>query len=334
MANQKQLEQLEQIAGAIISTPISELVSNPAKWGSLHFEAARADLEILFGIAHQLAELPFQILPEPVATQIISYLTQAAATTEQIRTFAIETATNPSQQRDQIVGTVKDSTTNLLSSTASWIPFLAYQKGDVQKNIESMASAAVQINKALADAKANIVTKEAELDKIVDAAREASAVAGVGVFTSDFTERANALELEAKVWLKWTGAAAIATIIVAVAAMFIHVGDTPSEIAQFLTSKILALVVLISATVWCGRIYKATKHQAATNRHRALSLKTFQAFTQAAKDDATRNAVLLESTRSIFAMAPSGYLDSVESSDSGTKVLEVIKGINGRGAAE
>jgi hypothetical protein len=47
---------------------------------------------------------------------------------------------------------------------------------------------------------------------------------------------------------------------------------------------------------------------------------------KATDDTATRNAVLLETTRSIFAIAPSGYLESGDSSaDTGSKVLEIVK---------
>jgi hypothetical protein len=82
----------------------------------------------------------------------------------------------------------------------------------------------------------------------------------------------------------------------------------------------------MTATVWCGRIYKATKHQAVTNQHRANALKTFQAFVKAALDDATRDAVLLETTRSIFTIAPSGYLETSEpSAEPVSKLMEIIR---------
>lgn len=76
-----------------------------------------------------------------------------------------------------------------------------------------------------------------------------------------------------------------------------------------------------------SRIYKALKHQITVNKHRANALKTFQAFVKAASNDNTRDAVLIETTRSIFANSPSGYLDTTDaSSDSNTKILEIIKG--------
>lgn len=105
--------------------------------------------------------------------------------------------------------------------------------------------------------------------------------------------------------------------------------DNPWQAAQKFGARIIVLVVLFTATLWCGRIYKALMHQAVTNRHRALSLQTFQAFSAAASDDDTRNAVLTETTRSIFATTASGYIDSETSSESPLKIIELSRAING-----
>lgn len=46
----------------------------------------------------------------------------------------------------------------------------------------------------------------------------------------------------------------------------------------------------------------------------------------ATSDESTKNAVLLETTRSIFAIGSTGYLDPTEAgSDSGMKIMEIIK---------
>lgn len=153
-------------------------------------------------------------------------------------------------------------------------------------------------------------------------------------FTSDFAREASDLEIAAKNWLIATGILAVATIVAALIPIFFPLGKdaTNVQIVQYMTSKLVILAVFLTTTIWCGRIYKATKHQVATNSHRANALKTFQAFVKAASDDPTRNAVLLETTRSIFAIAPSGYLQTIDTlSDSGTKVLEIIKSATGNG---
>jgi hypothetical protein len=85
--------------------------------------------------------------------------------------------------------------------------------------------------------------------------------------------------------------------------------------------------LMLSGTAWCGKIYKALMHQSAIHKLRALDLQTFQAFSHAAADDQTKDAVLLQSTRSIFADAGTGFVDTHSSQDSDLKILEIIKSV-------
>jgi hypothetical protein len=67
-------------------------------------------------------------------------------------------------------------------------------------------------------------------------------------------------------------------------------------------------------------------HQSVINRHRANALKTFQAFVKASNDEKIRDAVLLETTRSIFSISPSGYIDAkADHTDNPTTVLEFVR---------
>ena len=67
-------------------------------------------------------------------------------------------------------------------------------------------------------------------------------------------------------------------------------------------------------------------HQSTTNKHRALSLQTFQAFSSAAADVQTKEAVLLETTKAIFSLSPSGYIDSKGGgSEQGIRIVEFAK---------
>jgi hypothetical protein len=328
MATMDQISVVKELVPKITSTPVDELVKDP-RWGSINFDAAKADLATIFSLALEIGRLPVEIVPEAPFESIVSSLRGADAAIARLRGFSLETP-HPTNERDVITGVIRESCIILLTTSVNWVPYLAYRQGDVQKNINDMVEAARNIRTTYDKATTDAQIASNELKKIVNVAREASASAGVGVFTSDFSDQAAQLRAEARTWLVATMLLALVTISVAVGSLWIPVGERPSQITQFLTSKILALVVLISATVWSGRIYKATMHQAATNLHRANSLKTFQAFIQATADEATRNAVLLETTRSIFAMAHSGYLDSADGgSDTGTKVLEIIKSVNG-----
>ena len=328
MSTLEQVGKIIELTDRITATPIDKLVSN-SNWGSINFEAARESLNLLFGLCSHLKVLPLDIIPNPVADTFVASLTQAEKVIAQIKTFSIENP-NPTAVRDQIINQIKQFSEHLLTTTQSWIPFLAYQKGDIQKNIDALSKAVKDANKILDDSINETSDKKGQIDNIVTAAREASASAGVGVFTSDFDGQSNSLETEAKKWLAGTMWLAIATVVVALLSFLLPIDKdaTNAQIVQYMTSKLVVLLVFLTATIWCGRIYKALKHQVTVNRHRANSLKTFQAFVKAAGDDNTRDAVLLETTRSIFAISPSGYLDLTDSSsDTNTKVMEIFKGV-------
>ena len=168
-----------------------------------------------------------------------------------------------------------------------------------------------------------------EIASIIEAARDAAAGAGVAIFTKDFTDKAAALEKTSRLWL--TAAGAFVGMTISLAIVFAHGLLLPTEeslapLLQVATTKLIVLGLLFSATIWCGRLYKATKHQAAVNEFRANGLKSFQAFVAATNDDATRNAVLLETTRAIFAHAQTGLIDAKAGDSEGSiRVVEVAK---------
>lgn len=103
-------------------------------------------------------------------------------------------------------------------------------------------------------------------------------------------------------------------------------GLDQGQIFQKLSTKLVVLAVLLSATIWCGRNYKALKHLATVNRHRALSIQTLQAFSAAASDVQVKDAVLLEATRAVFGNVPTGYI-SDGGGDGDLKIVEVARSI-------
>jgi len=334
MASKETVGKLLQLAEEITRSPIDQLVVNKDKWGSINFETARKDLELIHSLCNHFKQLPLEWLPESTGTTFVSSFDQCRQAVETMRSFSVERS-NPIAERDNISSTVHNTAEQLLVQTQGWIAFLAYQKGDVQQNIEGLAKAVGQANGMVDAAKSEIGSKAKEIDEIIRAAREASATVGVGHFTSDFSGHASTLEGQAKTWLRVTGGLGVASLAAAALSFFampLPDGASTAKVVQYMTSKLVFLGVLVTATIWCGRIYKATKHQATVNLHRANALKTFQAFVKAASEDSTRDAVLLETTRSIFALTPSGYLDATESTpDAGGKVVEVVKAVASAG---
>ncbi len=325
MANETQVKQLHELAEDCTKTTVDQLVTN-SDWGKINFEGCRSELDRTFDMLNQFKLLPVRLLPENIIQQIISTLQPLKATMDQIRGFSIEQG-NPTGARDQLVAQFRNQADSYFAAAHLYIPYLAYQKGDVQKNINDLTQSVEQASGLVDNAKKEIKVQREEIGNIIVAAREAAASVGVAHFSADFSTESTEQEAAAKSWLVVTGILALTTLLVAFGVAFIPIDKeaTPSQIAQLFTSKIVILGLMFTATIWCGRLYKAAKHLATINKHRSNALRTFQAFTKAASDDAARDAVLMETTKSIFAITPSGYLDGETPTDGGLKIVEVVK---------
>lgn len=325
MASKQQIEPLTKAIAECLAYDKDDLTSRP-DWGSIRFDGAQHDLTRIFSIAKHLGLLPIDQLTDAAANDVKTKLDQVNAQLKAIDSFKIEQQ-NPGPARDSIVNQIHAVADQFYASASQWVPFLAYQKGDVAKNIEQL-TAAVNEGKRIADsARKDIETKSREIENIITQAREASASAGAAVFTSAFLNEATEQNTSAKRWLVTAACFAVITLVAAVLMWrFPESNLTSGELTQKLGTKIAILVVLFTMTVWCGRIYRALRHQASVNKHRGLSLQTFQAFSAAAADVGTKDAVLMETTRAIFTVGATGFLDGKGSRDDpGTRMIEIVQ---------
>lgn len=318
-----EVERLKNAARGIRAMDQGRLVSRP-EWGTITFESAASAIQSIYEIATLLEGLPIERLMPNAANPISDTLEASGKALNRANTFSLTTS-NPVGERDQIVAEIKASEQNLYQHSQSWIPFLAYLRGDVSRqlaNIEGSVSAARTKGD---DFGKYIETRTAELEKIIQASREASAKAGVAHFTQDFANEAIARDTDAGQWLTRATLAAVVTLGVAIVFFFIRAPELPIAAIQYSTSKVVILAMLIAVTAWCAGNYKANKHQSVINRHKAHALATFQAFVQASDNPHIRDAVLMETTRSIFSHVQTGYLKADGAGESSSQVVEIIK---------
>ncbi len=161
---------------------------------------------------------------------------------------------------------------------------------------------------------------------VLDATRNAAAEVGVSQHSRHFAEAADEHAQAARMWLLATVIAAIVTFAMAVGNLFLSRQAQPVMV-QFIIAKVITLSVLVSATVWCGRMYRAQRHNTVVNQHRRNALSSFEAFAESTSDPATKDAVLRQATQSIFSPQPSGYIAS-EAEQSGTpQLIELVRNI-------
>ncbi len=323
MADQNRVGPLNKSISAVLAFKGKQLITRP-EWGTMSFRNAEQDITRVLSTLEMLQVLPLEFLTDAACDRIRERVDQLPPIFERIDKFTIE-QTNAPSSRDQITSQLHSVADPFFETATPWIPFLAYQKGDIEENISRLSDAVTKANEIADEAKRDVEKKTKEIDAIIVKAREASAAAGAAVFTQDFMHESDVLERRATPWLKAAVWCAVATFAIAFATWFwTPAGLDNGQILQKIASKVIALSVLATATIWCGRMYKALRHQAVTNRHRALALQTFQAFSAAATDDQTKNAVLLETTRSIFALQATGLVDRSEE-ESSTSVIEIAK---------
>jgi hypothetical protein len=176
--------------------------------------------------------------------------------------------------------------------------------------------------------KEDVKAKKIEIEDVVQAAKEASASVGVSHFSTNFKKEADELEKNAKIWLKTTIGLSISTFLITLVSYWIleiPKDSSTAQIVQVLSTKLILITVFFTATLWSGKMYRAIMHQVTVNKHRANALLTFQAFVKASNDNNIRDAVLMETTKSIFSISQSGYIDNEQSNSQQTNVIEIIK---------
>lgn len=305
------------------------LLIQRTEWGSIDFSAAASDIDSIYEVVSILRDLPLSRLPQNAVTDIANSLDQVWVWIERNNTFSLDDG-NPTDTRNNIVNNIAAQQQSLYVATHQWIPFLAYLKGDIPAQLGQITTSVAQAQQAKGEFDGYLTNQRAELDRIIQATREASAEAGVGEFTQDFANDAKDRDADAASWLTGSSWAAFATLLAAFIFFFIRPENLDNiSLVQYTTSKIVILAMLIGVTAWCAGNYKANKHQAAVSRHKAHALKTFQAFVQASDNPGVKDAVLLETTRSIFTHSQTGYLKGESASEGPSRILEVIKPSDG-----
>ncbi len=298
------------------------------EWGAYDFSKVEADINSIFQVLRDLDSSPLKYLSRDDAMQISSGISNALEVLNRIDSFRIDTVERPNRVRDEICEQLTKTSENLLSLVTPLQPYLALKGGVISQNIEDIYRLTNEAKKVLDDSKKRAKENQQNINEITKIARQTAGSAGVSIFTPEFDKEASILSRRSKLWLIATATLAVFTIFAAV--IFYSWPEASSDATgwqatlQNVVSKSAVIAVLFTGAIWCGRIYRALIHQATVNRHRALSLKTFNAFVEGSKDQQVRDAVLIAATNTVFSNVPTGFVES-KSDQSGRVNLEISK---------
>ena len=160
-------------------------LTNRTSWGEMNFSEGKLDLDRVKFLYEYLNTLPLQFLTDSSIADIENASNSISAVLKKIDEFKISDG-NPTEKQKQIINQLHTDTDKFYEKTAVWIPFLAYQKGDVQENINELSDWITKSKSIYDESKNHVDIVKREIDDAVVAAREASASAGAAVFTKDF----------------------------------------------------------------------------------------------------------------------------------------------------
>jgi hypothetical protein len=113
-------------------------------------------------------------------------------------------------------------------------------------------------------------------------------------------------------------------------------GIQPVNALQLSLTKIILVGLGISAAVWCGSNYRALRHLAIVDKHRANALATYDIFAAATSDPQERGLILAQSAQAIFGHVATGYLgkDGGAHSDRSPQILQLARDVGRAGSGE
>ncbi len=238
---------------------------------------------------------------------------------------------NPIGVRDDLVNQLRDKYDTYFQIIS---PVIAYsiRKGTDFEALEKKAQETVNSIESL---KNECLSKQgqitSEMESVLQKVRQAAAEVGVAQHATHFREEAQEHNEKSKIWLCTTVIMALLTVGWGVLSIFYikPIGDaTNAQVVQFTIGKLIVLSALYYALVWSAKNYYAHRHNYVINKHRQNCLNTFETFVKAAGNDAeTKNAVLLQTTQSIFSSQSSGYVHKDSESESPNKFIEIMRSV-------
>lgn len=100
-----------------------------------------------------------------------------------------------------------------------------------------------------------------------------------------------------------------------------------AKLVTLTVERVIVISILSTAILFCVRNYSAARHNFVINRHRQNALSTFETFVKASGDDQTKDAVLLQATRSIFTPQASGYLKPDVEAAPSNQIIEIMRNL-------
>lgn len=236
----------------------------------------------------------------------------------------------PQNQLGNWLDSIEQGSAHTLRAVALLVPYWILESSrfqDIQQEATATLSNITTVSKKIEEYSEKV---EAEIQATVAPLYRTVSDSAIGIHSHHFNAAMDNHQAAATRWLKITGAMALLTLSVSAGFVFLaYRGADKDNVWAIGIAKALLVSLLLSATIWAGRVYKAHIHNVVVNRHRRDALNTYLAFSKVEMSPEVRNATLAAVTQCIFSHQPSGYDDGPSDKDS-SRAIELAKAISGK----
>jgi len=321
------VEDLRNNLSACLEYSSLDLVSRRS-WRNIRFDEITQVLGQLYSTCDDLLNSPIEDLTSSTNRTLDDLLRHVMDQLAKINSFRPESAGERTEViRDKIANDALIVINKFLDNARPWVAYLITQRINAPKRLGALEDKAERNSKEFDD---YFRSKKDEFDRLSSDAREIFGAHGLTLFAGSFDAEAEHQSSSAR---GWPGVTAPLFALTFTASCLVFYSATDSGTRSGIDGSLLTLargvpliLVLLTIALWSGKTYRALKHQAAVNRHRFLSIKTFQTFMSAAVDQNIKDAVLLEATKTVFSHTATGYLASgQEGTSTDSRAIEILR---------
>lgn len=308
MAESNTVEQFKQLSSTISEWSVrkDELVARP-DWGDQSFEDLKPQMERIFKMTNELSSLPVELVDESTLADLNTHLSSVASTFQQINAFSTSDMVN---NRDTIVGQIWSLGESILGHYRNEVAWLATYSGTSENWLAAARDELKRTKEVREEAARELeVTKDA-----AKVARELAGEAGASEFTGAFRNQAEVADTSSSSWLLATGLIFAGALVATVAFVVMHaygIPPNPTTAAGaiiYLGWRVGVVGLLVGGAAWCGKHFRAHRHNHEVNQHRAACMENMQAFQRAAEDQAVKDMVVLEFSKAAAQGMPTGFI--------------------------
>ena len=331
MSSNAMVYETQAIHGALAKIDIASILARP-EWGDvISFKEYQSQFSAVAQLSSRVVKLDLGVMPK-------SNLANLSARAKELLDCIdkVSTINHSSPQMNDEVASRKEefeqAYRNWSDALLHWLPLMeggptsehGFQDEleALRKKVEDQLSADREEVESIV---ATIRLQEKYIDGVVESINAAAGTVAASVHSKDFVTVAGNFENSAKRWICVAGFLGIITLVTALL-LYFSIGNKGADnvymAIQVSVMRVFIVGFLLTATVWAGQQYRAAKHHQTLNKSKAVAIDTFASFVHAADgDEAIKNAVLLETTRSIFDLGSTGYISVKEETISRHELL-------------